>query len=230
MKLVFDIALTHVRARLRHTGVAVAGVATGVGFSVMMAALMQGSQDDFIRQLVNALPHISVTDERRSPPRQPSRGGFRGCPDPWSDAGDAPARHQEPARHHGRSGGPGCREASRLPSRCRRFCAMPRVTSVPPSSASIRGASRMSPSSSARCGSAPSRRSIAPPTPSFSVTGSPRRSAHGSAPTSRCRPRKAPMSTPRWSVSSMQACVPSTRARPMYWCARARFSPARPGS
>ena len=76
MRLVFDIALTHVRARLRHTGVAVAGVATGVGFSVMMAALMQGSQDDFIRQLVNALPHISVTDERRSPPRQPAEEAF----------------------------------------------------------------------------------------------------------------------------------------------------------
>jgi len=76
VKLVFDIALTHVRARLRHTGVAVAGVATGVGFSVMMAALMQGSQDDFIRQLVNALPHISVTDERRSPPRQPAEEVF----------------------------------------------------------------------------------------------------------------------------------------------------------
>jgi lipoprotein-releasing system permease protein len=76
VRLVFDIALTHVRARLRHTGVAVAGVATGVGFSVMMAALMQGSQDDFIRQLVNALPHISVTDERRSPPRQPAEEVF----------------------------------------------------------------------------------------------------------------------------------------------------------
>ena len=52
--------------RARQTSVAVAGVATGVGFSIMMAALMQGSQDDFIRQLVNALPHIAVSDERRA--------------------------------------------------------------------------------------------------------------------------------------------------------------------
>jgi lipoprotein-releasing system permease protein len=76
VKLVVDIALTHVRARLRHTGVAVAGVATGVGFSIMMAALMQGSQDDFIRQLVNALPHITVSDERRNPPAQPAEIEF----------------------------------------------------------------------------------------------------------------------------------------------------------
>ncbi len=73
MNLIFDIALTHVRARVRQTGFAVAGVATGVGFSIMMAALMQGSQDDFTQRLINTLPHISVTDERRTPPQQPAQ-------------------------------------------------------------------------------------------------------------------------------------------------------------
>jgi len=72
MNLVVDIAWTHVRARARQTVVAVVGVAIGVGFSIMMAALMQGSQDDFIRQLVNALPHITISDERREPPAQPA--------------------------------------------------------------------------------------------------------------------------------------------------------------
>jgi lipoprotein-releasing system permease protein len=72
MSLILDIALTHVRSRARQTLVAIAGVSIGVGFSIMMAALMQGSQDDFIRQLVNALPHISVSDERRDPPLQPA--------------------------------------------------------------------------------------------------------------------------------------------------------------
>ena len=66
MKLVLAIAWTHVRRRSRQTLVAIAGVTTGVGFSIMMAAIMEGSQDDFIRTLVNALPHISVTDELRS--------------------------------------------------------------------------------------------------------------------------------------------------------------------
>ncbi|MCU0732691.1 MAG: ABC transporter permease [Hyphomicrobium sp.] len=72
MRLVFDIALTHVRSRLRQTLVGLLGVAMGVGFSVMMAALMEGSQRDFVTQLVDALPHITMTDERRQPPRQPA--------------------------------------------------------------------------------------------------------------------------------------------------------------
>lgn len=76
MNLIVDVALTHVRSRARQTLVAIAGVATGVGFSIMMAALMQGSQDDFIRQLVNALPHITVSDERRVPPLQPAETEF----------------------------------------------------------------------------------------------------------------------------------------------------------
>jgi lipoprotein-releasing system permease protein len=50
----------------------VLGVATGVGFSVMMAALMEGSQRDFIASLVDTLPHITISDERRSPPPQPA--------------------------------------------------------------------------------------------------------------------------------------------------------------
>lgn len=76
MNLILDIAITHVRARARQTLVAVAGVATGVGFSVMMAALMVGSQNDFMRQLIDALPHIAVSDERRSAPPQPAEAAF----------------------------------------------------------------------------------------------------------------------------------------------------------
>jgi lipoprotein-releasing system permease protein len=76
MSLVTTIALTHVRARLRQSLVAMAGVATGVGFSVMMAALMQGSQDDFVRMLVDTMPHVTVTDERPSVPRQPAEAAF----------------------------------------------------------------------------------------------------------------------------------------------------------
>ena len=70
--LILSIARTHILSRLRQTLVGVFGVAIGVGFSVMMASIMEGSQEDFIRQLVDSLPHISVTDERREPPRQPA--------------------------------------------------------------------------------------------------------------------------------------------------------------
>ena len=72
MRLIFDIALTHVAGRGRQTLVAVIGVAVGVGFSIAMAALMQGGQDDFVRQLVDTMPHVDVTDEQRSARRQPA--------------------------------------------------------------------------------------------------------------------------------------------------------------
>lgn len=71
MNLTLDIAWTHVRSRLRQTLVGMLGIAMGVGFSVMMAALMVGSQNDFVNQLVDTLPHITIRDERRDPPRQP---------------------------------------------------------------------------------------------------------------------------------------------------------------
>ena len=109
MNLVLDIALTHVRFRLRQTLVAVAGVATGVGFSIMMAALMVGSQNDFMRQLIDALPHITVSDELRKPPVQPARDALRRRRNPRADAGGAAARHQEPDGHHGRAGRLGAR-------------------------------------------------------------------------------------------------------------------------
>ncbi|TAK48336.1 MAG: ABC transporter permease [Xanthobacteraceae bacterium] len=72
MNLTLHIALTHVRNRARQTLVAMAGVATGVGFSIMMAALMQGSQEDFIKTLVDALPHIAISDDLREPTLQPA--------------------------------------------------------------------------------------------------------------------------------------------------------------
>ena len=76
MSLVVEIALTHILYRVRQTLVAVAGVATGVGFSIMMAALMEGSQEDFMRLLIDAVPHITVSDERRQAPLQPAEVAF----------------------------------------------------------------------------------------------------------------------------------------------------------
>lgn len=72
MNLILNIAWTHIRHRARQTLVAIAGVMMGVGFSITMAAMMEGSQNDFIKTLVDALPHISVTDELREPTQQPA--------------------------------------------------------------------------------------------------------------------------------------------------------------
>ncbi len=76
MNLTFDIAITHVSSRVRQSLVGMLGVAMGVGFSVMMASLMEGSQRDFISQLVDSLPHITVSDERRKPTVQPAEKAF----------------------------------------------------------------------------------------------------------------------------------------------------------
>jgi lipoprotein-releasing system permease protein len=71
-KLILDIAWTHVTARVRQTLVGMAGVAMGVGFTIMMAGLMEGSQIDFLRQLVDTMPHVTLQDERRAAPPQPA--------------------------------------------------------------------------------------------------------------------------------------------------------------
>ena len=76
MRLIFDIAATHITGRGRQMLVAVLGVAVGVGFSIAMAALMQGGQDDFVRQMVDTMPHVDISDERRTPRRQPAEDVF----------------------------------------------------------------------------------------------------------------------------------------------------------
>ena len=72
MELLLEIGLGHLRQRLRQTLVSVGGVALGVGFYIAVAALMQGSQDDFVQELVNSMPHITVKDEFRDPTVQPA--------------------------------------------------------------------------------------------------------------------------------------------------------------
>ena len=119
--------------------VAIAGVATGVGFSIMMAALMEGSQDDFIRTLVDALPHISVTDERRSAARAACRSSLSSRRIPRPDAGGPPPRHQESAGHHRLARGLGSRRGNAVGQGEGRP-ALRRRDTVATSSASIRGA------------------------------------------------------------------------------------------
>jgi lipoprotein-releasing system permease protein len=72
MWLILELAFTHIVGRGRQTLVAVLGVAVGVGFAIAMTALMQGGQEDFIEQLVNTMPHVHVSDDRRAPPQQPA--------------------------------------------------------------------------------------------------------------------------------------------------------------
>lgn len=66
------IAWAHVTNRVRQTFIGVIGVATGVGFTIMISGVMEGSQRQFVGTLVDALPHITITDERLSVALQPA--------------------------------------------------------------------------------------------------------------------------------------------------------------
>jgi len=76
MGFLFEIAWTHVTNRIRQTFIGVLGVATGVGFTIMMSGLMQGGQRDFIHMLVDTMPHVTVTDERTSIAEQPAEQAY----------------------------------------------------------------------------------------------------------------------------------------------------------
>lgn len=68
-----DIALAHLRVRQRTTFVASLGVAVGVGIFLATSSMMLGSQNDFVRTLIDQAPHIIVKDERRDASPQPLR-------------------------------------------------------------------------------------------------------------------------------------------------------------
>ena len=81
--LLLHIAARHLLVRQRQSLVAICGVTVGVGFFLAVSALMIGSQNDFVKRLIDAAPHIIVSDELRSPPPQPGMGRARStayCP------------------------------------------------------------------------------------------------------------------------------------------------------
>lgn len=71
MDLFFHIAMKHLMARKRQSIVSLLGIVLGVAFFLCIASLMQGSEKDFIRRLVDNSPHITLYDEFRTPRAQP---------------------------------------------------------------------------------------------------------------------------------------------------------------
>ena len=71
MKLLFSIAATQLLDRKRQSIVSLLGIVLGVAFFLAISSLMQGSQKDFIRRLIDNSPHVTVTDEFRNPGIQP---------------------------------------------------------------------------------------------------------------------------------------------------------------
>lgn len=79
LRLLASVAARHLAGRRRQTLVAVSGVAVGVGFFLAVSAMMIGSQNDFIKTLIDAAPHIIISDELRSPPPQPGVRLYKGA-------------------------------------------------------------------------------------------------------------------------------------------------------
>lgn len=71
MKLLTGMALRHLLARKRQSIVSLLGIVLGVGFFLAISSLMQGSENDFIRRLIDNSPHITVSDEFRDVKPQP---------------------------------------------------------------------------------------------------------------------------------------------------------------
>lgn len=76
MPLGLKIALAHLTSRKRQTAMSLLGIALGVAFFLAVSSLMRGSEQDFIRQLIDSAPHITVSDEFRTPPTQPVASAY----------------------------------------------------------------------------------------------------------------------------------------------------------
>jgi lipoprotein-releasing system permease protein len=72
MAIQLQVAVTHLTSRKRQTLVSLTGVVLGVAFFLAVSSLMRGSERDFIARLVDNSPHITVSDDFRSPSRQPA--------------------------------------------------------------------------------------------------------------------------------------------------------------
>jgi lipoprotein-releasing system permease protein len=71
MRLMLAIALKHLLARKRQSLVSLFGIVLGVGFFLTISSLMKGSENDFLKRLVDNSPHITIEDDFRNPHPQP---------------------------------------------------------------------------------------------------------------------------------------------------------------
>ncbi len=77
MRLLAFIALKHLLARKRQSLVSLMGIILGVAFFLAISSIMQGSEEDFIKRLVDNSPHITISDEYREPRVQPAEKIFK---------------------------------------------------------------------------------------------------------------------------------------------------------
>ena len=77
ISLLSGVALRHLLARKRQSLVSLLGVVLGVAFFLAISAMMQGSEADFIKRLVDNSPHITIEDTYRNPTLQPAAQLYR---------------------------------------------------------------------------------------------------------------------------------------------------------
>lgn len=71
MKVLIYIALRHILDRKRQSFVSLLGIILGVAFFLAVSSMMKGSENDFMKRLVDNSPHITIVDEYREPRVQP---------------------------------------------------------------------------------------------------------------------------------------------------------------
>lgn len=71
MGMLGEIGLRHLLSRRRQTLVSLLGIVLGAAFFLGISAMMQGSEADFIRRLIDNSPHITIQDQFRDPQPQP---------------------------------------------------------------------------------------------------------------------------------------------------------------
>jgi len=74
--VLINIAVKHLLARRRQSLVSLAGIVLGVAFFLAIASMMQGSEADFIKRLVDNSPHITISAEYRGVRKQPAEDAF----------------------------------------------------------------------------------------------------------------------------------------------------------
>lgn len=76
--VLITIAVKHLLSRRRQSLVSLFGIVLGVAFFLAIASLMQGSESDFIKRLVDNSPHITISAEYRTAGVQPAEQAFKG--------------------------------------------------------------------------------------------------------------------------------------------------------
>ena len=70
--LLAQVSMRHLLARKRQSFVSLLGIILGVAFFLSISSMMQGSENDFMKRLVDNSPHITIQDEFRNAGIQPA--------------------------------------------------------------------------------------------------------------------------------------------------------------